>query len=203
MANSLQYKDLVKRIKHLRQQFLPSRFSRTGSYSDEIVDNARAFRMLVHAELEYYVESRASAIALRARDSWIKSGNPSVSLICLLADRSGNLTGIGAEVGTKRTAATVVGETWSKFQQRIKDNNGIRTTNILRLLLPIGIKENEIDTVWLGTIDSFGKNRGDTAHTTSVSHSVDPKGEYVSVNQIMQGIKPLDRLLSELESSIQ
>ena len=56
MAYSVRFKTLEARVIVLRKQFLPARFSPSGAYSPAEFDNARAYRMLVHAELEHYLE---------------------------------------------------------------------------------------------------------------------------------------------------
>jgi len=75
------------------------------------------------------------------------------------------------------------------------DNHGIRERNLMKLLLPLGVSEFDIDIVWLATVDSFGQNRGSTAHSSISNRALqppDPKSESDVVGQILDGICKLD-----------
>jgi hypothetical protein len=48
--------------------------------------------------------------------------------------------------------------------KRIDGNQGVKKSNLLALLLPVGFAEGDFDPVWLASMDSFGLLRGDTAH---------------------------------------
>ena len=80
-------------------------------------------------------------------------------------------------------------------------NHGIRERNVLKLLLPVGIREIEIESAWLATIDGFGNNRGTTAHQSAKKPQTipDPKSELETVKAILKGLVPIDRRLSELQ----
>ena len=76
------------------------------------------------------------------------------------------------------------------------ENHGIRERNILRLLLPIGINEYDIDTTWLSTTDSFSQDRGESAHRSNrVANPLDPKTEHDRVGQILEGLMAIDHRL--------
>src|SRR3546814_3784393 len=62
MARPPRLRELEKRYKELRKEFLPSHFSKTGSYSDAQYRFAAAFRLLFHSELEGYLEALASTL---------------------------------------------------------------------------------------------------------------------------------------------
>ena len=80
-------------------------------------------------------------------------------------------------------------------------NNGIKREDVLRLLLPIGINESEIDETWLATTNSFGSSRGQVAHTSNrVYNAPDPKSEYDTVKEILDGLFEIDDKLLELTS---
>lgn len=50
------------------------------------------------------------------------------------------------------------------YVERLDGNNGVRRSNLLALLLPLGFEEQDFDEVWLGDMNSFGGQRGDIAH---------------------------------------
>ena len=52
---------------------------------------------------------------------------------------------------------------------RIDDNNGVKSNNLLALWLPLGYRETDFDPLWLNSMDSFGRGRGDMAHGRPMS----------------------------------
>ena len=80
------------------------------------------------------------------------------------------------------------------------DNMGVRRANILKLLLPVGIPEHEIDQAWLQKIDAFGQNRGSIAHSPRgrVRQPVDPKEEFDTVSDLIKGIRVIDETLKQM-----
>ncbi|MGA9392099.1 MAG: hypothetical protein WBV69_16845 [Candidatus Sulfotelmatobacter sp.] len=93
----------------------------------------------------------------------------------------------------------VVAEAVTAFNQAISLNHGIRESNLLALLLPIGLLPREIDPTWLGTTDSFGAKRGQTAHTSfRVQQQPDPRTESTTVSQILSGLAVLDEKIAKL-----
>jgi hypothetical protein len=59
--------------------------------------------------------------------------------------------------------------------KRIDSNNGVRKSNLLSLLLPLGFEEGDCDPLWFGAMDSLGSARGDVAHGRPASgHSRAP-----------------------------
>src|SRR6267143_3881061 len=192
MANSARFKALQLRVRELRNRFLPANFSQSGHYSATELDNARAFRVLVHAELEHFFEERARDIAERAFDLLRTNSRPSRPIIHLLSNIIGDQHGLPSKLGTQTTALSVTGKVVAQYKHGITQNNGIRIPNILQILLPIGVLESEIDTVWLSTTDGFGAKRGATAHSASIMYTIDPQDDFQTVNQIMDGVRDLD-----------
>jgi len=65
---------LLKRLDTLRQNFLPKDFSPIGQYEAREHDLARGYVLLVHAEIESYLEDRATDVANSAEKRWKKKG---------------------------------------------------------------------------------------------------------------------------------
>lgn len=55
------YGTLCDRFEKLKLAFLPEEFSPTGEYEDIVYEHTRAYKVLTHAELEYYFEEVAKA----------------------------------------------------------------------------------------------------------------------------------------------
>ena len=78
---------------------------------------------------------------------------------------------------------------------------GVKRENVLKLLLPVGMQESEIDEPWLQKIDAFGQRRGSVAHSPRgrVTQPVDPKSEYDVVTDIIEGMGLIDQALKQMK----
>ena len=202
--SSSQYRALRTRIRELRLYLLPKQFNPTGSYSLRQFDRARAFRLLTHAEIEWYLEQVVFETANIAYDIWSTRGIITEPIVAMLAYHEGQ---------TSTTPDTLSSSGRSDLQDRIQKsrdsintyarirNHGIRERQILRLLLTVGIKEADIDPVWLSTTDSFGQNRGESAHSSNkVTNPPDPQNELSTVMQVVDGLSNIDELLLSYRS---
>lgn len=85
------------------------------------------------------------------------------------------------------------------------ENHGIREKNILSLLLPIGFPTDKIDPLMLAEFGTFGKLRGEVAHSSPKVHTVkkpDPKQELDTVNRIVGLLKDVDVELDTILASV-
>lgn len=202
MAYSSYYKALDARIKILRARFLPPTFSKLGTYSSVELDNARAFRLLAHAEIEEYLEQRALDVAKLATTNWVTAGKHSKVALHLAANQIGSSSGLPEKLGSGVSAVSIVQNCFAQYAHSVRHNHGIRTANILTLLLPVGFAEAEIDLVWLATIDGFGAARGKTAHTSAVTHAINPKDDFQTVQAVVVGLKDIDMALNRLKRAL-
>ncbi len=202
MPTSLRFRELRRRIVELRDHFLPKQFDPTGSYTPRQSDRARAFRLLAHAEIESYLEDVVKEAANVAFEMWRTGAGISSSLVAMIAFVDENL---GAVPETKdltgeRELTKRIRLSRDKFNKyAFARNHGITERDVLKLLLPVGISEKDIDSTWLATIDSFGQSRGRTAHRSKrVDQPPDPRNEYEIVSQIIDGLMVIDQELLEL-----
>ena len=79
------YIRLKARLNKLRKVYLPRVFSPTGTYTDSVFEKVRAYKVLAHAEMEYYFEEVALAIAQKAYRTWQSGGKSSTPLLSLVA----------------------------------------------------------------------------------------------------------------------
>lgn len=205
---SRRYRALQARLQVLRRLFLPRRFSSTGSYGADALDRARAFRVLIHAEIEAYVEDRALEVADSAFRAWESSGRVSRPLAAMLASRPEKLNeaGLPKELGGTPFMERRVKEALGTFRQMIKNNHGVKRKDILRLLVSIGIEEIKIDSTWLNDLDGFGSDRGFVAHTTGVrsrvQYSIDPKSDLQTVERLVAEFETIDQEIYKLLRSV-
>lgn len=205
--------DLRESVQALRKHLLPSKFDPTGSYRDRVFTGVVAFRVLCHAAIEDYFESRTIEIAKSALVQSRATGRVSLPAAALLSfsgrehrlppdtidppdqsKKKGWPSEI--EVGQRLTDCT------SEFIRRTtNDNHGIREKNILSMLIPVGIDPTDIDRLFLSEVDNFGSIRGEYAHRSPTIHTSrrpDPKDELTKIRDILELIKPIDQKLDKL-----
>jgi hypothetical protein len=203
--SSARYRDLTRRLARLRKHFLPRVFSATGDYTEMQLDHARGYRLLVHAEIEAYLEDRARAIMNMAVKNWTADRKPREIIVNLLSFQFESKAASNQDLkneyaGRNRRKNEAVQSAQGAFNRILSLNHGIKEENILKILLPLSLKGSDIDPTWLGTIDSFGAARGETAHSSiKVQQPLDPKGEAITVDSILRGLKEIDQFLNSIK----
>jgi hypothetical protein len=200
---SKRFEQLGERMNQLRAHLLPA-ISATGDYSAQELDRVRGFRLLAHAEIESFLEDRAKEVAIGAVKRWDANGSLGIILMSLVAFHSRQRTVTHSHLkdectGRKQRLRETVTQANNAFIAAVEKNHGIREENVLKLLLPIGIKATEIDSTLLNTIDSFGATRGESAHrSVHTQQMIDPKNEDETVKAILAGLAKIDQMLDGL-----
>lgn len=214
MAPSARLVALTDQLQMLRDHLLPAEFSDDiGDYAEEVPTLTLAYRVLVHAEIESYLEDRAWEVAQAAVSAYKVEARIPKALLCLLAF-SGNamrepppaLTPTQPsqrkEWEKRLSILSKIDDAVTSFYQVIQDNHGIKEKNVLSMLLPIGIETEDIDQTWLSTMNSFGERRGEAAHSSTHSSKTqqppDPGSEYDTVGKLVSGLQALDEVISDL-----
>jgi hypothetical protein len=198
---SARYTYLKGRLAELRKRLLPKVFSATGSYNMRQYDKVRAYRLLAHAEVESYLEDRARTVAATAYSKWQVDHRPRSVLISLLAFHLQQEELSAQKLkevlsGVRQHTEDSVKSATQAYNKMLSNNNGIKEENVLRILLPLGIEAGDIDSTWLRTIHDFGKQRGETAHTSiRTQQPPDPESELRIVSDIVGGLKNIDQQL--------
>jgi len=103
-------------------------------------------------------------------------------------------------VGTAKRTEDSLRTAVTSFEKWITGNHGVRERHLLKLLLPVGVKRTDIDPAWMATMDTFGSNRGQLAHSSvGVQQPPDPKTELQTVQLILKGLENLDETLTKLK----
>jgi hypothetical protein len=212
---SERFGQLVQQLQVLRDSLLPEGFDPTGTYDrpDKVETGALAYRVLAHAEIEAYFEDRSLEVVVAASSAWDQRSHVSRVVLCLLAFSGKEMSfppdtleapsenkrkNWLAQVDIRERLSPVI----SSFHRLVRQSNhGVRESNILALLLPIGIEHSRIDPTFLAEIDSFGSLRGLAAHTSSrpsVRQAVDPEQELKRVDALKPGLEAIDKLIDEL-----
>ncbi len=157
-----EYAHLKDRVQNLKQQYLPPVTIRPLTRGQE--DDIRALRVLVHAEIEDFLEALCELLA-------VELGNKCKS--------------------QPNTIYRIWGETISSKCISIKnDNNGVKEKNIRNMFGPLGFGDSEFDkisSIFLSRMDTLGKDRGLVAHRSYIraTQGFNPKREDLFINEIM------------------
>ncbi len=196
----------------MRLHFLPHQWDPTGSYSERKLDRARAYRILTHAEIEFFVENIVLDIVEREFRQWSESRKPSHIIICLMAASKVGWQDVETEpldlgridppiIKKEDTAIDqIIERAVEQYRDIVRNNNGIMERNLKRLLMPVGIALSELDQTWLNNMSSFGGKRGFVAHTSRlvVTTPPDPQTEKQTVDVLLAGLKGLDEMVNQL-----
>lgn len=211
MPRSVRFRVLNRELSRLKKQFIP-KINPIGTYSDRQLSRTLAYRVLAHAEIESYLEDRAWEVVQDAKRVWDTTGKTRLTLITLVAF-SGQMMETPPTTLTPTKGSKTIGLDKIKISKKIDSaiqcfkwvidqNHGVKEANILALLLPIGIDSDDLDTAWLATMNTFGKERGIIAHTSATSYRTvqppDPANELNMVKQITQELLRVDELINKL-----
>ncbi len=203
---SSSFRTLERELKTLRRHLLPAQRSATGVYPKSTYTRVYGYRVLAHAEFEFYFEERAKELCKWSVDRWKNSQKASRVIASLLsyygyamsspkANREQWLAEIDFIAHIEK-ASTV-------FHAGVANNHGIKEQNIIQLLLPIGIDPSDLDNVWLANIEAFGRSRGSIAHQSPSAHRItslpDPFSELQTVGDLLNGTKDLDEKMNALK----
>ncbi len=184
---------------------LPVRLARPEDFTPREYDRARGFKLLAHAEIEAFLEQRVVDTVNAAHTAWKCDQKPRHCLIALVAYREKGFGGVPASVtndGKKSRDLLLrdrINEARKEFTTFVSQNNhGIREKNVLKLLLPVGLREHQLPSDWLEQMNSFGDSRAEAAHGSAVKYRPDIKGEWEQVVAILTGLKKVDQELTKL-----
>ncbi|MBH1587268.1 hypothetical protein I5T82_01260 [Stenotrophomonas maltophilia] len=150
-----------------------------------------AYRLLVHAELEYFLEQKAKD-TLDAFEMAVKSGgawqrdNPQVLSLCLAGRHTIEGKKSLSDDGIKKVALKVIREA----RDSIKNNHGIKSDSFTMLSLIAGKVWEEVDAQVSGMLQSFGSDRGDVAHQT-IAKSTTITAPSAELNNVLNMITAL------------
>ncbi|MFI7098438.1 HEPN domain-containing protein [Streptomyces sp. NPDC050161] len=201
--SSLRFQELETRITDLEKHLLPSPFDPTGSYDDVVYEHTRAFRVLVHAEFEAFIEDRVIEVVNTAFSRWEYSGVISTSLLSVVAHKESQhaIPESLSDASQKKKYPDLkarIEAAKNEFNRYVRtQNHGIKEKNILRLLMPIGVTEKEMDPVWLSVTETWATARGEVAHNSAkIQVRPDPQKEVKTVKQILSGFRNIDILVT-------
>lgn len=92
-----------------------------------------------------------------------------------------------------------------KHKKWVRDNSGIKESNVRRILMPLGFRETCFDPALMASLDSLGRDRGSIAHTSSavgVIHTSSGSTEWVRLRNILAGLEVIHGTAPRLAAPI-
>lgn len=203
---STHFRTLNKNLKKIEKTFLSMKIKPDGSYNLRELLMARAYGLLVHAEIECYFENIAGEVVQKSYKKWNSDKKPSHVLMSITAFTdikekiSENVSKGKINKNEEGSIEIRLKEYVKKYMGIIAKNNGIKEADLLKILLPLGIHLNEIDNTFLSSVNSFGHVRGEFAHKSFKTQSLtDPFAKKTEVVNILTEIRKLDNKIISLK----
>jgi RiboL-PSP-HEPN len=201
VRGSKRFTDLKHRLEELRDNllsFLPPPPQSKTSFSPKELDLTSSYIVLVHAEIESFCEDLVKEKVTKAIGEFTRKKRVTPILRRMIVHYVVKSGKSWSDVRNP-TPATVHSASQS-HRETVSKNNGVKQSNLEKLLFPLGLTELASDATWLAQMDSFGTNRGSRAHrSTRALNPPDPATELANVNQMLEGLLKLDRMLSRLK----
>lgn len=200
MAASKHFSSLQYAFCELQRIYLPSDLARS-LYTPDEQEFARSFAVMLHAEIEHYIELSCTDVAKKIINA-SKSGQFFPASISFLffsrlpplngGDKLGKKDGISRKITTRLYDANV------KYEELINANEGIREKHLAKLLVPLSLSADNVDPTWLSEIDTLATFRGAFAHMSRNSNEasiakVNPVDILQLCNRIVNGDPRLKR----------
>lgn len=186
---------LEARLSDLRVKFLDAQINdeieNPITFSPDL-DSIAAFRLLIHAEIEDFLERKAKENLDRIDAQLVKStiGSsrlfPELFYIATVANRPLDHKCAFDVYSLKIYISNVIGTA----KGLIRDNNGIKEASFSTLSVLAGKTADEVDSTLSASLNSYGKSRGDVAHQ-STRHSTTinaPSAEFSSAKDLVDGL---------------
>lgn len=186
---------LKLRIESLREKFVGDQITAEANDPASFqvdVDRLAAFRLLVHAEFEEFLETKA-AEGLDRLETDFRAGAQAMCTNGLVF-----VMGIILSRLDERLAKSGLDE-WNKYfeavmvaaRKFISENNGIKETSFKCLSVFSGKMPDELDTALALGLNNYGKNRGDVAHKSAarVRTILAPSAEASEVDNLLASLE--------------
>lgn len=162
---------LQERFERLESTFLSAQLeaeSREPLTFEVDTDQLAAFRVLIHAEIEDYLERKAreSIVKLKAKVDPKSFKIKSNIDLFLLASVFGLDLQIRVPYDAKSLQASV-NKLIRGIEEFVSGNNGIKEGSFVKLSLVCGKMADEIDINLINMLNVYGEERGDVAHQSA------------------------------------
>lgn len=178
------YRELVYRINDIQKHFVASFIDKdVMDLNEQELDLCRGYKMLCHAEMEYYFEEIARIILKESLWNWQNDKKVTLPIVGLLANYE--------KVDTNENISTKINKIATDYNNMLsKSNHGIKEENLRKIFNNLGVDISELDAIWIATLSSYGSSRGTIAHTSAiVQMPINIKETIRETNSILDGIE--------------
>ncbi len=202
---SRRFKALQSRVTQIERRLLPKP-DPLGVYTDSQYDRVRSYLVLAHAEVEACVEDLAWDVVDRVYTRYRTTGRIRVPLLALMAYYQGTIPPVQGSFlqPPKQPPPDLkarIAKVCADYRSRVQTNHGIKETNLIKLLIPIGVQDSNFPVGWLADMNTFGSDRGEVAHKAaigSVRQPPDPVAKKRLVADVLVGLHVIDGVLRSL-----
>lgn len=186
---------LETRLTDLRVKFLDDQINAETAepitFSPDL-DSIAAFRLLMHAEIEDFLERKAKENLDKINSQLVQSNTgssrifPELFYIATVVNRPLDSVRAFDVTALKGHISSMIGTA----RGLIKENNGIKEGAFNMLSILAGKTADEIDSTLSASLNSYGKSRGDVAHqSTRHSSTINaPSAEFASAKDLVEGL---------------
>lgn len=179
------------------------------SHQDE-TDRLHAFRVLMHAEVQDYLEKIVLQI-LDVTENRIAGGVVThaghhlivTQSIASVSDRRSSARAtyppfkVADLIGNMSSTRKNLEDAIKAHRKRVKDNSGIKASNLQTILLPVGYRDSFFSAIFKDKMNELGEARGHVAHASGLGALVGsvPTGarELQRFSDIKDDLSRLDR----------
>jgi hypothetical protein len=190
--------DALGQLEELRVTLI--RINPTGIYTPGAYIRAGAFVVLAHSVIEDYLEGICLEVIDGALNAFMADGRARTAILALVhytdsrsVPESNPGGPWGLRQGAKSCRQILFG--WTKM------NNGLKEKDVLRLLLPTGLKESDMTSRWLAAMSALGEMRGRVAHRGHIARAqtpIDPQDALDTVEAVAATLCRIDAKLVAL-----
>jgi hypothetical protein len=187
-------------LEQLRSALIVER-SDFSEYVREDHDRALGFRVLASAQLEHFVERRCAEVA-KARASRFKTGQPTRTgraLLIWYGIRKKQRYAIPLNDAECAPVPDRVDKSLDAYLQSISATHGMGGQDFHDLVIPLGLRESDLDAQLFDQLDALAQDRQVAAHVTvkRAKSMSEPIKEWYDIMQVVTGLANIDEALQE------
>lgn len=178
------YRELCKRINEIEKHLVSSFVAKNVmDLSERELDLCRGYKILCHAEIEYYLEEIARIVLNESLWCWRNDKKVTLPIVGLFGNYE--------KIETNDSINTKINKVTNDYLVKvIKGNHGIKEDNLKKIYVNLGIDTSEFDATWIAALSSYGISRGTIAHTSATAQTpINIQEAIADTNYILNGIE--------------
>jgi hypothetical protein len=164
---SRQYTDMQSRIEDLKSRFVDFEIPFERDATVHELDCIAAFRLLVHAEVETFIEDRIKHAISEVSRTWKQHRAFGQCLLHMMIKWLPVMAKEGKPTNIPMDRAELdlrVEYCVGKAKDEVNENNSIKRDALLRMSFSAGLLPEDLSEPLLTALDGYGRERGDVAH---------------------------------------